>query len=132
MALFLLDTNIASHCLREQPAVVRHMKRRLPSELAVSSITEAELLFGLAKRPQATRLARAVQGFLRTFSVLAWDSLAAQSYAQMRTSIECAGKFLTDMDALIAAHALALGATLVSNDQAFKQVKGLQLEDWTI
>lgn len=131
MTYYLLDTNAVSHFLRGHPQVCARLRRLALSEFAVSCLTEAELLYGLGKNPQATRLAQTVHEFLRTVNVLPWDRTAARHYADLRNQIERQGWNLTDIDALIAAHAVAVDAVLVSNDQAFKQVAGLRLEDWT-
>lgn len=128
---YLLDTNTVSHLLRRQPGVGERMRSIPVQRLAVSVVTEAELLFGLAKRPQATQLAKTVRELLSSIAVLPWEREAAARYAGMRAHMESQGRSLGSLDAMIAAHALAVGATLVSSDQAFRQVDGLRLEDWT-
>jgi len=93
-------------------------------------ITEAELLYGLAKKPGATSsLQKIVQGFLDHVEVLPCDSLASRQYASLRVSTEAAGTILGNLDLLIAAHSLAAGMVLVTCDRAFFRVKGLHVED---
>jgi tRNA(fMet)-specific endonuclease VapC len=130
--LYLLDTNTASFVIKGNVPTVRKRLVRLPMEqVAVSVITEAELRFGLARRPEAVRLKIVVQEFLLRIEALPWDSAAARAYADLRAELEESGKPLGNLDMMIAAHALATNAVLVSNDKAFRLVRHLQLEDWT-
>ena len=69
--------------------------------------------------------------FLRRVDVLPWDSAVAERYGNVRADMERQGKTLAPLDSLIAAHALSVGAVLVTNDRAFAQVAGLHVEDWT-
>jgi len=128
---YLLDTNIVSHFVRQHRQVIRHAIAIPIQALCISAITEGELLFGLARRPQATALGAGIQQFIQRIDVLSWDRNAAANYANLRASQEKRGKPLAPLDLLIAAHALAAGATLVSNDSAFTQIPGLTTEDWT-
>ena len=105
----------------------------LCSTVCISTITEAELLRGVEKKPEAKKLFTAVHEFLLRVEILPWDSKAAKSYAQLRTLCEKEGKSLGAMDMLIAAHSVSVGATLITNDLAFYNVKHhILLEDWTI
>lgn len=127
----MLDTNTVSHLLKEHPAVSRRVVAASMASLCISSITEGELLFGLAKRPGAKRLRLAMREFLRRVDVLPWDSDVAERYGTVRADMARHGKTLAPLDMLIAAHALSVGAVLATNDQAFRQVAGLHVEDWT-
>lgn len=131
MKRYMLDTNIVSCLLREHPAVARHVIAAPITSLCISAITEGELLFGLARRPDAKRLHIAVREFLRRVDVLPWDSTIAEGYGVVRAAMQRQGKNLAPLDLLIAAHALGIDAVLVTNDRAFGQVAGLHLEDWT-
>jgi tRNA(fMet)-specific endonuclease VapC len=128
----MLDTNTVSQLLKAHPGVARRMVAAPLSSLCISSITEGELLFGLAKRPDAKRLHVAVRELLRRVDVLPWDSTIAERYGTIRADLERRGKTLAPLDLLIAAHALGADAILVTNDRAFRQVAGLHLEDWTV
>jgi len=133
MKLYMLDTNTASYIIKGEPAIVREHLRKVPmASVSISSITQAELLRGVARKPEAKRLPIAVKEFLIRVEIMPWDSDAAEAYARLRTSCESEGTPLGTMDMLIAAHSVAVGAVLVTNDQAFYNVKHpLSLEDWT-
>ncbi|HMO44745.1 MAG TPA: PIN domain-containing protein [Rubrivivax sp.] len=131
-ALYLLDTNIASFVIRGHDArLLRRLRSHAVGAVAISAVTEAELLYGRARKPGATALAAAVDAFLAHVRTLRWDSAAAVRYGHLRAALEAAGTPMGSMDTLIAAHALAADAVLVSNDQAFRRVKGLKVQDWT-
>jgi tRNA(fMet)-specific endonuclease VapC len=127
----MLDTNIVSHFVRQHPAVIQRAVAIPMDELCISAITEGELLFGLARRPRATRLNFGIKQFLNRVDVLPWDHTVAADYAALRAGQERRGKILAPIDLLIAAHAISAGATLVTNDAAFTQIPGLPVEDWT-
>ncbi len=126
----MLDTNMASAIIK---GVSRQALGRLADtpihEVAISVMTEAELLFGLAKNP-TTKHAGAARAFLATIAIMPWTSQTATAYAQVRAGLEAAGTPLKSLDTLIAAHAKALGATLVTDDKAFRHVEGLMIENW--
>jgi tRNA(fMet)-specific endonuclease VapC len=130
----MLDTNVVSYIVRGKSPASRRKLANLPhGQLAcISVITEAELYDGLAKRPNATVLRLAVQGFLAKIQVLAWGREAAQAYGALRAKQEAAGKPLGNLDMLIAAHAISAGANLVTNDKAFLNVAELAAttENW--
>ena len=126
--LYLLDTNTVAHIVsgRSQAARRAMSKQIGHSVLAISAITEAEMLYGLAKKPAATRLRAAVEALFSTIRILPWDSDAARAYGTLRARMSAAGKSLSNMDMLIAAHAVATDAILVTSDKAFLQVEALR------
>jgi tRNA(fMet)-specific endonuclease VapC len=129
---YLLDTNTVSYIIKGNRPPVRERLLRLPmAEVGISVITEAELLFGLARRPDATKLKIVVEEFLLRVEILPWDSEAAQQYARIRAALEDGGKPMGNLDLMIASQALASGLRLVSNDAVFRRVKGLEIEDWS-
>jgi tRNA(fMet)-specific endonuclease VapC len=132
MTRFMLDTNIVSHLLREHPAVVARVRTVPMASLCISAITEAELQFGLAKRPGNKALHQAVHELLIRVESIAWSSTAAQTYGKARLGMMQSGKTLAPLDLLIASHALSMNALLVTNDQAISQLAGLQVQDWTL
>lgn len=131
MTRFLLDTNTVRHLIKAHPQATQRLVAVPIHNVCISAITAGELAFGLAKRPQATALKLAVEEFLRRVDVLPWDAEVALTYGPLRAHLQANGTPLAPLDTQIAAHALHLQATLVTNDQAFKQVAGLVLADWT-
>ena len=133
MFRFMLDTNSVSYTLKGSPPSVRERLRQVPmAQVCVSSITEAELLFGLALKPQAAKLAELVNQFLLGVSVLPWDSAAARAYADLCAASWKRGRPLAAMDMLAAAHAFAAGLTLVTSDRSFRSLRPrLRLVDWS-
>ena len=92
----------------------------------------AEVLFGLAKKPEATRLHKATHLLLEQFNVAVFDEKMSEHYGQFKANLIRSGKNLTPLDLLIASHADGLGMTLISNDQAFFQLENFSVEDWTV
>jgi len=131
MKRYMLDTNTVSYLIRGHPAVVRRVVAAPMAALCISAITEGELLFGVARRPEARRLQTAVQEFLKRVDVLPWDSAISDFYGISRVELEKQGKTLAPLDLLIASHALGTDAVLVSSDKAFSHLTTLSLEDWT-
>jgi len=127
----MLDTNMVTKFVQGRREIVEQIIGRPIEDICVSVITEGELLYGLARRPQAHSLRTIVLEFLRRIDVLPWDRDAASEYGEMRAALGRRGQTLEPNDILIAAHAVAAGAVLVTNDRAFKQVGGLMLEDWS-
>jgi len=129
----MLDTNTVSHLFRQHPMVAKRVEVVPMASLCVSAITAGELLFGLAKRPDAERLGLVVREFLRRVDAMPWDNTIAQYYGMVRAAMEPQGRRIpAPLDLLIAAHALGVGAVLVTNDQAFGQVPDLAVEDWMV
>ena len=88
MTGYLLDTNTVSHLVKGNRNVARHLVAAPMASVSISSITEGELLFGLAKRPQATRLRQLVREFLLRVDALPWDSATAECYGNLRATLE--------------------------------------------
>ncbi len=132
MTRYLLDTNIASCIIKgNSVAVDRRLLKVAMAELAISAVTEGELRFGAARLPHATRLHSIVEDFLLRVAILPWDSDAAQQYGPLRAALERDGQPMGNLDVMIAAHALAVEAILVTSDRAFGRIKRLKVEDWT-
>jgi tRNA(fMet)-specific endonuclease VapC len=93
--------------------------------VCLSAITEAEIRYGLAKRPEATALPERMDWFLTAVKVLSWGREEAKAYGALRAKLESSGQTLENMDMQIAAHAIAAGAVLVTNDKAFERVDDL-------
>ncbi len=142
MTTYLLDTNIASHIVKGDVPQIRRRLAELPMHcVVVSVVTQAELLFGVAKRGHPEGLSLRVREFLARVTVLPWTSEIAEVYAALRARCEAAGVPLAPMDMMIAAHAKSLemavaqvgdAALLVTRDRAFSRVPGgLALDDWS-
>jgi tRNA(fMet)-specific endonuclease VapC len=97
----------------------------------ISTVTEAELRYGIARQPDAIRLETIVNDFLRTVTILPWNSQAAEQYGWLRAGLEREGRPMGNLDMMIGAHALAVGAILVTNDRVFTRIKNLKVADWT-
>ena len=129
---YLLDTNIASYVIKRNVPHVRERLLRTPiSEIGISVITEAELVFGVERKGAPAHLRVAVEELLLRVEILPWDSGAARRYAELRSALEGSGTPMSHFDLMIAAHALAVRATLVTHDRVFRHVKHLKIEDWT-
>ena len=127
----MLDTNIVSDLVRNpQGAVTQHIIKVGPEAVCVSVITAAELRCGCARKG-STKLLANVEAILGSIQVLAFDVPADAEYGGIRAELEAAGKPIGPNDLLIAAHAYALGAVLVTaNTGEFSGVRGLQVENW--
>jgi tRNA(fMet)-specific endonuclease VapC len=132
MSAYLLDTNMVSHIIKgDQPDIQRRLIRLPMEDIAVSAVTEGELFYGLAKRNYPANLTERVRQFLLRVEVLPWDRDVTQAYGDLRAACEANGINLAPLDMMIAAHAVATGATLVTRDKAFSRVpKPLKTENW--
>jgi tRNA(fMet)-specific endonuclease VapC len=127
----LLDTNICIYVVKARPAaVLARFNDFVPGELAVSVITAMELRVG-ALRAAQTHYAGRVEALLEQLDVLPLGPAAVDAYARTRLDLQTRGEPIGPMDLLIAAHALSLGATLVTNNEReFCRVAGLRVENW--
>ncbi|MCF8030736.1 MAG: type II toxin-antitoxin system VapC family toxin [Desulfohalobiaceae bacterium] len=127
---YMLDTNTVSYFLRGEGRVSERVVNTPVESLCISAITKAEFFFGLARRPEATKLRRLVEEFLLRVEVLAWDSEVAEVYGSMRANLQNRGRRIKSHDMLIAAHALAVGVVLVTSDSEFHWIENLGTRDW--
>lgn len=132
MSGYLLDTNIASHVIRgDRPRISQRLAALPMEEIAISAVTEGELLYGLARRNYPALLTERVRQFLLRVDVLAWDHEVTRTYADLRAACEAKGAPLAPLDMMIAAQAVAADAVLVTNDKAFSRVPDpLRMENW--
>jgi tRNA(fMet)-specific endonuclease VapC len=130
--LYMLDTDTASHALRGRTPELDDRLGRLPrGAVCISAITRGELLYGLALKDGATTLARVIDAFLAGVTCLPWDESAATQFATVAAAMHRAGTPIGTMDTLIAGHAKAVGAVLVTrNTRHFKRIAELRSEDW--
>ena len=129
--MWMLDTDTCSYIIRTYSAKVIARLDAVPrNEVEVSSLVAAELRYG-AERVKSPKLVATVEAWLGLFTIAPWDDDAARTYAKVRTALDAKGKPIGNLDVLIASHARARGATLVTNNtRHFSQVPGLHLENW--
>lgn len=130
----MLDTNICVYIITQKPSqVLAHFRSQQVGDIAVSSITVAELQYGVRKSQQQERNQAALEQFLLPLVVADFDQAAAVTYGEVRASLERRGRPLGPLDMLIAAHALSRKLVLVTNNVAeFDQVEGLAVENWAV
>lgn len=131
----MMDTNTVSYIMRgKSPAARTELAQLRTGQIAcISAITEGELRYRIAKRASSRTLTEALEGFLAKIQILAWGRDEAVAYGQLRLKQEIAGKVLGNLDMLIAAHAVAVGAVFVTNDQAFSQISDfVKIVNWAI
>ena len=128
----MLDTNICIYLIKQQPPTILERFLAHPvGDIGISSITAAELAYGVSKSRHATKNRHALEQFLAPLEVAAFDQVAAWAYGRLREQLEAKGTPIGSMDMLIAAHALSLGVRLVSNNlREFRRVPGLRLDNW--
>ncbi len=128
----LLDTNICIYLIKSKPPrVLERFRAYEAGDVGISSITLAELQCGAAKSKFPKRNFQALDKFVLPLEVPTFDSHAAAAYGPLRTKLERQGTPIGSVDLLIAAHALALGVILVTNNaKEFRRVKGLRVENW--
>ena len=130
---YLLDTNVVSHIMQGRDAKLLAKLSKLPmGQAAISSVTLAEIEYGIQRRGSPTKLRNALSQVMLHMDVLPWDAAAATCYGELCSSLETQGINLSDFDMMIAAHAVTLKITLVSQDKAFMNVPKsiLKLEIW--
>jgi tRNA(fMet)-specific endonuclease VapC len=133
MTAWMLDTNIASHVIKgDRSEIIKRLVSLPMEDIVISSVTEGELFYGLAKRGYPKALSERVRQFLLRVDVLPWDHDVTRTYGDLRAACEAKGVTLAPLDMMIAAHAVATDATLVTRDKAFAHVtEPLRTDDWT-
>ncbi|MDR3161459.1 MAG: PIN domain-containing protein [Spirochaetaceae bacterium] len=127
----MFDTNIISYFIKGSfPALKDNFLKHGPEEFAISALVCAELFYGVKKKGNKA-IEDKLHNVLGRIKTIDFDSNAAESYAEIRTALETSGRPLENMDVLIAASAMAAGATLVThNMKHFSMIRGLKVEDW--
>ena len=130
--MYLLDTNIISYWMRGDTTVTRRIKERAPSDLALSTITLAEIWYGIEKSPVKKKERRSrIEKISSILSVYPFDEAAAESYAVIRAQLERKGVVISERDPQIAAIAVANRLTVVThNVNEFRRIEKLTVEDW--
>jgi tRNA(fMet)-specific endonuclease VapC len=129
---YLLDTNICIYIIKKQPPQVIEKIQGVPiDDICISTITLAELEYGVAKSAHQERNRLALLEFLTPFCILDFDQSAAQQYGHIRSDLEARGAVIGPLDLLIAAHAQSQGLTLVTNNtREFSRIKKMEMENW--
>ena len=131
MLRYMLDTNICIFTIKNKPQVVREAFNRYHGQLAISTVTLMELIYGAEKSAAPERNLAIVEGFAARLDVLDYDIQGAAHTAQLRAELAKAGTPIGPYDRMIAGHARARGLTLVTNNlREFQRVPGLRVEDW--
>jgi len=130
--IYLLDTNICIYIINKKPpAVVKRIQTKLPEQIAISSITLAELEYGIVRSRYPDRNRIALLEFLIPFMILDFDQMASVVYGWIRSFLESKGKLIVPMDLLLAAQAKSRNMILVTNNEKeFNRIDGLQTENW--
>ncbi|MGC2448015.1 MAG: type II toxin-antitoxin system VapC family toxin [Candidatus Sulfotelmatobacter sp.] len=130
---YLLDTNICIYIRQRRPDEVLHRFARLePGEAAISVITYGELLYGAAKSAQSQAAFAKLRELIHLMPALPLPETAAETYGSIRYDLEAKGEMIGNNDLWIAAHALASGLTLVTNNEKeFRRVRALKVQNWT-
>ncbi len=133
MAVYMLDTDISSYIMkRSHDTVLKRLQTVAVSDVCVSAITKAELMYGVEVSPQPSKDQAALNQFLRYVAVLDYPAAAALDYARIRADLKSHGTMIGGNDLLIAAHARSAGLTLVTNNtKEFSRVRDLRIENWT-
>lgn len=129
---FLLDTNICIYLIKQKPFyLVQKFEAYTIGEIGLSSITVAELQFGVQKSLYPTQNQEALEQFLTPFVIADFDYQAAIVYGHIRTRLEAQGTPIGPLDTLIAAQAMSLDVTLVTNNlKEFSRIPNLKIENW--
>lgn len=130
--MLMLDTNICIYIIKQRPPeVLEHFRDYQIGDIAISSVTLAELRYGVAKSQYQDKNAKALDEFIIPLELLSFDEGATLAYGEIRATLERLGAPIGSMDLLIAAHAVSLGVTLVTNNiREFIHVPGLKVIDW--
>lgn len=130
---FMLDTNTCIYLIKKKtPKLLAHITRHSVGEIGVSSVTLAELWYGVSKSEHLQKNKEALKAFILPLEIADFDEKAAETYGNIRSNLEKAGTPIGSMDLLIGSHSLSLGVTLVTgNIREFKRIKGLRVADWT-
>lgn len=131
MLQYMLDTNICIYVLKNRPAKLRERFNHLSEQLCISTITLAELLYGVEKSSRPDDNRHAVEQLAARLDVLPFSAAAAVQYGQVRTELETAGRPIGAYDMLIGAHARSAGLIVVTNNlREFERIPGLRTENW--
>jgi len=129
---FMLDTNTCIYIIkRKPPNVIERFIQTEISQIGISSITLSELLYGVSKSSRPEQNKMALTQFIAPMEILPYDDEAAQYYGDLRTRLEKKGTPIGSLDMLIAAHALSINCTLITNNaKEFIRIPNLKIDNW--
>jgi tRNA(fMet)-specific endonuclease VapC len=129
---FMLDTNTCIHIIKRKPSeVIQRFKRTKISQIGISSITLSELLYGVSKSSKPEKNQVALAQFIAPLVILPYGDEVAQYYGELRAYLETKGTPIGSLDMLIAAHALSIACTLVTNNKKeFIRIPNLKIDNW--
>jgi len=131
MLKYLLDTNIVIYTIKNRPEEVRQAFKQHQGQMAISTITWGELVFGAERSAQPERNQADIDGMAARLEVLPFDKKAAAHFGQIRAELYAQGKPIGPYDMMIAGHARSQGLILVTNNtKEFERVSGIRLENW--
>lgn len=132
MIFYMLDTDICSYIIRERPLqVFEHFKRVAMDQLHISTVTYAELLYGVEHSSSKKINRPIIDDFVHHLNIISWDEKAAEHYGNIRAILRAEGNVIGSMDMMIAAHARSLKMVLITNNEKhFKRVPKLKVENW--
>ena len=132
--IYMLDTDICIYIIKRKPLLVlERLELIQPGQLSMSAITFAELMNGAKKSQRVEANVSRLNALGEILEICSFDQQAAVAYGDVRSSLEKRGEVIGPYDLLIAAHALSLDRTLVTNNEReFKRVEGLELENWAV
>ena len=130
--LRMLDTNICIYLIKKKlPKIIDRLIELDPSHVCISSITLGELEYGVEKSVQFEKNREVLEAFLLPLEISPFDDMAAVDYGKQRAKLEKKGSPIGSLDLMIGAHALSLGAILVTNNtKEFNRIEGLKIENW--
>ncbi len=128
----MLDTNICIYLIKKKPPeVLNHLTACPVGDVGISSITLAELEYGVSDSKNIDKNQQALSEFMLPLEVAPFDNHAAEIYGRVRADLERKGQVIGAMDMLIGSHALSLGVTLVTNNlKEFRRIEGLKNVNW--
>jgi tRNA(fMet)-specific endonuclease VapC len=131
---YMLDTDICIGLIRQKSEqLIQRLTKCVPGDVCVSTITVAELVYGVKKSGRIEQNMSALEQFLLPLEISAFEQRAAIAYGALRAYLEQQGNSIGSMDMLIGSHALSLGVILVTNNtREFQQIPDLKLEDWMV
>ena len=131
--IYMLDTNICIYIIKKKPQnVIKKFVNMKNNDICISSITYSELYYGVEKSSYKEKNLIALLTFLSNIEILSYNEKASINYGIIRASLEKKGKIIGPLDMLIAAHAMSINATLVTNNtKEFERIEGLKLANWS-